>query len=55
MSGPVYPELTQRAYIALTILQGLASNHAPGRNPSVRDAVQLADALIQELKKEPQP
>lgn len=42
-------DLTKREKMALQILVSLAQGTGPGRLPSVRDAVQLADTLIKTL------
>jgi hypothetical protein len=42
--------LTKREHAAIEILKGLAMSAAPGRLPSVIDAVNLADRLLAELE-----
>ena len=43
--------LTKREYMALRILVGLAAATTDGMLPSTRDAVNLADRLIMDLKR----
>ena len=61
MSGPNTPAfpvpdsphygLTKVEFAAIEILKGLCAVTAPGRNPSITDAVYLATRLFEELDK----